>query len=116
MARGNPKRTDGALSIELTDLRSTRRASEDTTCPGGMEAIFIRTRSYRLCNLAFHLHSYVIRQHQFFSGGNSQFRVAQDGRQHRYRGVYEQTVDSIFLHGELSVVIVIHVNGNAVSE
>src|SRR5438874_1891537 len=70
----------------------------------------------RFRDLALDFHAQVISQEHVSSALALNFCSCKCGWKHADRGMDQQSVHSIFTHGQLCVVEIIHVNGNTVGE
>src|SRR5216683_4690861 len=95
-------------------LGAGRCRSEWSACSCGMKSVLIMARRNRFGNLAFHLDSQMIRQHQFPAGNTSLLSEREDGGKYRHGWVDEKPIDTVLGHCKLRVIEIIRVNRNAI--
>jgi hypothetical protein len=116
MAGGNPEGAGGAHHIQPFELGTGGGSSKNAARPSGVKTIFIVAGRNCLRDLAFHLDSGMVGDEQILPAVACDLRGRQCRRKHANGGMHEQTVYAIFGGSELSIVEVIHMDGDAISE
>ena len=114
--RGDAEGVGGLRGIQAAQFCAGGGAAKRAAGARGVKAVIVMARRNGFGDLAFHFHAHVVGQNEILAAAISNFSQRESGRQRWNRRMCEQSVHAIFCGGELRVVKIVGVNGNAIGE
>src|SRR5712671_2137837 len=100
--------------VQPFELGASGCAAEDSASAGRVKSIFIVARGDCLCDFALYFNAAMVGDQQIFSTLCFDLGYRERSRKNGHCGMSQQTVHPVLAGGELSVVIIVDVNGHSV--
>src|SRR5262249_34865409 len=113
---GNSQRADSGVEIQADDSCGSRSGSNRATCSRAMKSLLVMARRDGFGDLTLYFNADMIGGHQVAPGHFPSFGSGKRRRESSRSRVSQQTIDAIFSHGQLSIVVVVGMDTDAVRE